>query len=171
MKRAIAAACLLASLLSSGPARGAEHASRDLRQASGVTAEEIESLVAGTGLTGLGPAFVAAEQTYGINALALLSVAILESGWGRSWQAKERHNLFGINHPRLRSFPSKTASIMYTGNLLRTAYFARGRTSPREVGRVYAADPHWSTKMARIWAQMEAKVQARRRTGVAPGTR
>lgn len=162
MKKAMATACLLALLLSANPAHGAEHAHRDFRLASGVTAEEIDLLVDGTGLTRLGPAFAAAERAYGVNALALLSIAILESGWGRSWLATTRHNLFGINHSRWGSFQSKTASVIYTGNLLKTSYFSRGRTNLKDVGRIYAEDPQWSAKVARIWAQMERKVGVQR---------
>lgn len=159
-------ACLLALFLAANPVHGAEHTYRDLRLASGVNADQINLLVDGTGLAGLGPAFVATERVYGVNALALLSIAILESNWGRSRLAQTKDNIFGINHPRFRSFPSKTASVVYTGNLLKTSYFSRGRTCLKDVGRIYAADPQWSAKAARIWAGMEAKVEARRDTWV-----
>lgn len=166
MKKGMAGACLLALLLSANPVHGAEHTYRNLRVASGVTAEEIDHLVDGTGLAGLGPSFVEAELVHGVNALALLSIAILESDWGRSRLARTANNLFGINHPRFRSFASKASSVNYAGGLLKRFYFARGRTRLKDVGRIYAADPQWSAKVARIWAKMEQKVKARREAGV-----
>lgn len=40
-------------------------------------------------------AFLAAEQEYGVSAVFLAAVAALESGWGSSDLAREKHNLFG----------------------------------------------------------------------------
>lgn len=165
MKRVIVAACLIASLLAANPVHGMGHIHRDLRLASGVTAEEIEYLVQGTGLAGLGPSFAVAEWAYGVNALALLSIAILESGWGRSRLAQNNNNLFGINHPRLRSFPYPAASVIYTGHLLGNSYFPKGRACLADIGRIYAADPQWGAKVSMIWAQLENRIEARRNAG------
>lgn len=41
-------------------------------------------------------AFYDAEQKYGINGVFLASIAIHESGWGKSNIAKDKHNLFGF---------------------------------------------------------------------------
>lgn len=162
MKKVIVASCLIASLLAASPVHGMGHIHRDLRLASGMTAEEIDYLVQGTGLEGLGPAFAVAEWAFEVNALALLSIAILESGWGRSRLAQTKNNLFGINHPRLQSFPYKAASVIYTAYLMRKYYFPKNRTCLADIGHIYAADPQWGAKVSRIWAQLEAKIEARR---------
>ena len=56
----------------------------NLNSKSGLTAEEINKLLEGTEMEGLGEAFVQAEQQYGINALYFTAHAIWESGWGTS---------------------------------------------------------------------------------------
>jgi beta-N-acetylglucosaminidase len=48
-------------------------------------------------LVGLGEDFKAAEEAYGVNALLMLSHAMLETGNGTSKIAKDKKNLFGIN--------------------------------------------------------------------------
>lgn len=162
MEKWIRIACLSASLLMSTPVHATGQTLRDLRLASGVTSAEIDSMLVGTGLAGLGPAFAAAERDHGVNALALLSIAILESGWGRSRLAQKRNNLFGMRRRQFLSFHSKESSVDHAGNLLKSFYFPRGRTNLRDVGRMYAADPHWATKVARIWTQLEAKLETLR---------
>ena len=44
-----------------------------------------------------GSTFVNYQNTYGTNALLMASVAACESGWGKSYYALNRNNLFGLN--------------------------------------------------------------------------
>ena len=65
---------------------------------SGLSAWAIdEYLTSATSLPALGSAFLDAERTYGVNARFLLAAALHESGWGTSYIARTKHNLFGYN--------------------------------------------------------------------------
>ena len=62
-------------------------------------------------MSGKGQVFVDAAETYGMNALLVYAIAILESGNGTSQYARQRNNLFGIaaydsNPDAAFSFPS-----------------------------------------------------------------
>lgn len=64
---------------------------------AGLSAGQLNTLVAGTGLANLGQAFLDAETDYGLNALFILSHAAIESAWGTSQLATGRNALFGLN--------------------------------------------------------------------------
>ena len=70
----------------------------DLTVITGYTAEELEALLEDSGLEGLGAYYAEKEQTHGINALFLISVAQLESGFGNSSLARNCNNLGGIKN-------------------------------------------------------------------------
>lgn len=55
-----------------------------------------------------GYSFIEAQNTYGVNALMMLSLAINESGFGRSQIAIEKNNLFG--HAAYDNAPNENAS-------------------------------------------------------------
>ncbi len=85
---------------------------------SGLNANQIDALLASTGLHSLGQEFYNAEQKYNINAYFMIAHAAIESGWGHSYYATARNNLFGFNavdsDPNQASFyPTKEASIEY----------------------------------------------------------
>jgi hypothetical protein len=90
----------------------------DLRQASGFSSAEIES-VAKYNLCGLGANFV--EQDNKINAIFLMSVAALESGWGR--YKLNQYNLFGMYHYHPQSYAE---CITHVANVLVTNYLTQG---------------------------------------------
>lgn len=67
----------------------------DLTIPSNISSEEVNKMLDGTNLSGLGEAFVKAEKEKGVNALYMLGLACLESGYGNSYFAIERNNLYG----------------------------------------------------------------------------
>ncbi|KXT84997.1 mannosyl-glycoprotein endo-beta-N-acetylglucosaminidase [Streptococcus sp. DD11] len=75
---------------------GAVVFSEDVTVASSVSAEFIDSRLAGTPMAGLGKAFKKAEKDHGVNAIFLVGLAIHESDYGRSQIAQAKHNLFGF---------------------------------------------------------------------------
>ena len=92
------------------------YTSSDVSQPSLLTAEELNIAIEGTGLQGLGQYFYEAEQAYGVNSVFLLSIAILESGWGESTLAQTKNSLFGYqaydNDPnKAMYFSSKAEEI------------------------------------------------------------
>ena len=95
----------------------------DLRVASNVTSEEIDKMLEGTKLHGLGSAFVEAEQKYVVNALYMMGLACLESGFGNSAFAQKRNNLYGWNavdsNPNNAStFSSQKEATLYVASKL-----------------------------------------------------
>lgn len=98
---------------------------------SGLKAAELDGLLSGTGLAGLGQSFINLEVHYGINALFAMAHAIIESAWGNSYFAENRNNLFGIdaydsNPNNASAYPSKAACIDYYGRFLKTYYLTPG---------------------------------------------
>lgn len=103
----------------------------NVKSRSGLTADQINGLVAGHGLAGTGQSFVNGENAHGINALFALAHAIIESAWGDSYYATARNNLFGINavdsNPDQASFyPTKGACIDYYFAFLDRYYLTPG---------------------------------------------
>ncbi len=112
------------------------------------------------GLRGTGAALVRAEEIYGINSLALASIAYLESAGGMSRIAREKNNLFGLGafdgNPILYAytFSTKDDSIYYAAQLLSNSYLSRwGRNYSGDnlvaIGVRYASDPQWAEKVGR----------------------
>ena len=132
----------------------------DLRVASNVTSEEIDKMLEGTKLHGLGSAFVEAEQKYGVNALYMMGLACLESGFGNSAFAQKRNNLYGWNavdsNPNnASSFTSKKEATLYVASKLQSNYLTEGGVyyegySPRAVDVHYCTDKAHADKIVNI---------------------
>ena len=134
--------------------------SSDVSQPSLVTAEELNIAIEGTGLQGLGQYFYEAEQAYGVNSVFLLSIAILESGWGNSTLAQTKNNLFGYqaydNDPnKAMYFSSKAEAIDTVGSHLAKNYlrsdgkYYNGAT-PAGVNVMYCSGGEWASKVVSI---------------------
>jgi hypothetical protein len=134
----------------------------DLRQPSGASAWAIDAyLAAHTPLPKLGAAFKAAERKYHVNAVYLLAHAMHESGFGRSWLAQHRHNLFGWTaydrdpSGSASGFATDAASIDYVAGQIASSYLAPGgryyggAPTLRGMWR-YASDPGWGAAIASI---------------------
>ena len=99
---------------------------------SNVTAEEIDKYLQGTGLEELGAFYVRAEEETGINAIMLMSLNILESGWGSSRIAEDKNNLSGFTaynddpYESAMAFKSKGDCIMYVSLYLKNFYLTEG---------------------------------------------
>ena len=132
----------------------------DLRVASNVTSEEIDKMLEGTKLHGLGSAFVEAEQKYGVNALYMMGLACLESGFGNSAFAQKRNNLYGWNavdsNPNNAStFKNKKEATLYVASKLQSNYLTEGGVyyegySPRAVDVHYCTDKAHADKIVNI---------------------
>ena len=132
----------------------------DLRVASNVTSEEIDKMLEGTKRHGLGSAFVEAEQKYGVNALYMMGLACLESGFGNSAFAQKRNNLYGWNavdsNPNNAStFKNKKEATLYVASKLQSNYLTEGGVyyegySPRAVDVHYCTDKAHADKIVSI---------------------
>lgn len=127
----------------------------DLRVASNVTSEEIDKMLEGTS-----SAFVEAEQKYGVNALYMMGLACLESGFGNSAFAQKRNNLYGWNavdsNPNNAStFSSQKEATLYVASKLQSNYLTEGGVyyegySPRAVDVHYCTDKAHADKIVNI---------------------
>lgn len=143
----------------------------DLRTPSSVTAYELDTAVLkSTGLKGLGADFVQAELDYGVNAMFLVSLAIHESGWGRSDIAKDKNNLFGFRaydrspYKSATTFSTKGASIRAAAKLVSGSYLStsgpyyRGGFTAAHVNTVYASDAGWASKICTTMENIDQKI-------------
>lgn len=124
----------------------------DLRIPSNATSEDINKMLEGTKLYGLGDAFVKAEKAYGVNALYMMGLAALESGYGTSRFAIERNNLYGwnavdSNPDKAKFFDSKEQATLFVASRLKQNYLSEnGRYFEGYSAR--AVDVHYCTDKA-----------------------
>lgn len=129
----------------------------DLRTPSNATAEDIEKMLAGTNLAGLGQAFVDAEKTHGVNALYMMGLAAEESGYGTSNYAVKRNNLYGwgavdSNPDLAKHFETKYSATMFVASKLKQNYLTEGGAyhegySARSVDVHYCSDKKHADKI------------------------
>lgn len=133
----------------------------DLTQPSGETAAKIDGFLQGTAMTGLGASFINAENTYHVSARYFVAHAILESAWGTSAIAHDKHNLFGFNandsnpYADASTFPSFDACIQFVAHFVEVNYLTPGAPyyhgpTLRGMNVDYATDPNWANKIASI---------------------
>ena len=145
----------------------------DMNQSTGYTAEELNGLVnetllnkgkdPGSKLWDTGRLFVKYQDTYGVNALLSVSVAINESGWGMSNISQTKNNLFGLNAQdsnvgNASSYYSVESCIidfmknwMAGGYLNDSSWKNFGEYLGNKGGGInvkYASDPYWGEKAA-----------------------
>src|ERR1039457_6615919 len=128
---------------------------------SGETAASLNQFLDGSAHAGLGASFMQAETTYHVSARYFVAHAILESGWGTSAIAQNKHNLFGFgandSNPYVdaTTFTSLDACIQYVAQFIATNYLAVGGQfyyglTLRGMNVDYASDPNWAEKIASI---------------------
>jgi beta-N-acetylglucosaminidase len=133
----------------------------DLTRPSGETAATLNAFLSGSALAGLGVSFMNAEATEHVSARYFVAHAILESAWGTSAIAQNKHNLFGYGandanpYGDAVSFSSFDACIQFVAQRVAQAYlsssgaFYHGPTL-RGMNVDYASDPLWASKIASI---------------------
>ncbi len=140
------------------PKPNLEQVTTDVRTGSGDSLEQINQVLTGTPMAGLGAAFKAAENTYGVNAYFLSALAAHESDFGRSSIAEDKKNLFGFTaydsnpYGSARQYGSVEESIFDAASYLSEQYLTPGGkyykgTGIKDIGQSYATDPQWSEKV------------------------
>lgn len=129
-----------------------KHVSTELNDSSGLSVEQIEYLVKGTELEGIGGAVKEIENTYGINAYFTLAVASYESGYGRSYLARNQNNIFGLDpYNGGMTFSSKSDCVIYFGKLISKYYFSKGLVTAESINNVYEPfNSNWSYNVKQI---------------------
>jgi hypothetical protein len=130
-----------------------------------------EFLAAKTPLPPLGAAFAKAERDYGINARTLLGISMLETGFGTSYLAHAKRNLFGFNAldrdpiGSATTFGSYAACVDFVARFLRDEYLSPtggmwgSFPTLRAVNLAYATDPGWAAKTAIIANSIDRYIQ------------
>ena len=153
----------------------------DLREPSYLSESELESVLRGTGLEGLGRFYLEAERREGVNALFLVCLSVEESGWGNSKIAQDKNNLFGHGayndspYDSAFSFGSKKESIDSIAKTLKASYLTEGGSffngyTLRDVNVRYAVvkngdgsySPNlaWSNNIARLMEETMKRIVA-----------
>lgn len=157
----------------------------DLRYKADVSATELEyavnKLKKDNGLKGLYESFLEAQEKYNVNAIILLSIACLESGYGLSELAKLKNNLFGIaaydDAKRTEEYGSyfntKKDSIMRAGDMIGNEYlsikegvewkYRGGRTDIYSVGELWCSQSDWGYKVSDIAARIQIEIMTYRK--------
>ncbi|MGM0883864.1 MAG: glucosaminidase domain-containing protein [Bacillota bacterium] len=126
---------------------------------SGLTEAHITKILDGTALAGhqLEEAILEIEEEYGINAYFTIAVMKLESGNGKSWIARKKNNLFGLNaidgdkYNKAFSFKTKGDSVRKFGQLLSKNYVGKGLKTIEKVAKKYCpANSKWSSLVKNI---------------------
>lgn len=106
--------------------------------------------------------FVEAEMLYGVNAVALASIAALESDWGRSELAQTKHNLFGwrTSDGGYMEFYNNDECILYIAKKISENYldengsYYQGGTMIEDISSIYSEAEDWSEKIESIYNQI-----------------
>ena len=147
-----------------------------LRSKASYTAEDINTYFANNTptdsvLRNTGEYFIKAQSKYGVNASAMVGIAMNESGKGTSTIAKTKNNIFGIN-----AVDSNSNGANYFNSIedcidtFATEYMTNGYLNPKSwkyysghLGNKnlgcnvkYASDPYWGEKSSSFMHDMNA---------------
>lgn len=136
----------------------------DVTHKSDITSSELNNLFKGTGLDGLGSAFIQAQDIYGINAEFLSAIAIEESGWGR--KCANSNNLFGIKAAKkiksiYAAFKSKKECVEYVAKHLSNNYIRPGQkyfyksAAIKNINHYYCELPSWKYNLVSIMKRID----------------
>jgi beta-N-acetylglucosaminidase len=149
--------------------KSALHYDMSVLSHSGLPKEYLHSILSGTKLEGLEEAYLEAEYTYGVNALFLISLSALESGWGKSRMATRKNNLFGFQAydsatHKAKRFVSKRECILYVAKYLKENYlneegkYHSGNTIS-SINKRYASDGSWANKVYGVMKYSLGKIE------------
>ena len=105
---------------------------------------------------GLELTFLICEKEYNINAIVMISCAILESQMGESNIGRKKNNWFGIQaydwdpFNCAKKFDTPADCIGYWCNMIKTKYIAEGRTTLSTIGKKYCSSSAWAAKVESI---------------------
>lgn len=130
----------------------------DVRTKSDITAAQLDAKLKNK-LKGMGEVFVSCQEKYGVNAVFLAAIAIHESGNGSSKAAKNKNNFFGLMGKKGQlKFSSPQECIECAANNLTKKdgyYFGKGRYTIGKIGRKYASDKKWSSRVIKTMKSIQ----------------
>ena len=112
----------------------------------------------GTPFQGKGYIFIKASQATGLSPIYIFAHACLESGYGNSALAMDKHNYFGIGAWDIDPYNLANTmgnymeeGIVNGAKWIKTHYYAQGCTTLRQMkAHGYATDPDWEHKIVSI---------------------
>lgn len=137
-----------------------EKSSESIQQSAATTKETISTVQ--INLQGLEPyrqAFINAGNKYGVDYKLLISIAILESGWGTSQYAIENNNIFGWCSGEMK-FKSVEACINYVAEFISREYLSPGGmyfkgNSIDDIAKHYNENPsEWAEEIKKIYESL-----------------
>lgn len=155
----------------------------DMNSSTSYSGEELESILqtamknagkssSASRLTGTGTIFGKYQDTYSVNALLSLGIAINESAWGTSSICVNKNNLFGLN--AVDSSPGQSANYFasvddcireFMSNHMAGGYLKDGNwknygeylgNKDSGINVKYASDPYWGEKAAALAWTLDA---------------
>ena len=149
----------------------------DMNDSTGYSGAELENILqtamknagkssSSSKLTGTGTIFVKYQNTYSVNALLSLSIAINESAWGTSSISVNKNNIFGLN--AVDSSPGQSANYFasvddcireFMSHWMANGYLKDGNwknygeylgNKDGGINVKYASDPYWGEKAAAL---------------------
>lgn len=125
---------------------------------SNLTVEEMNNMLANTGLRSQGQAFKDMENTYNVNALFAMGVAMHESANG--YKKANTHNYFGFRgNNGWMSFSSAYDCIQYFGKLISNNY--SNRTTISAIQTKYCPDGSpWTQRVISHMNQLKKNINA-----------
>ena len=131
--------------------------SYDPFEITNLSSDAFDYLLEGTGMEGLGEAFVEMEQEYGVNALFAIAVARTESGLGNSKLAINKNNFFGMLGC---SYDSQYDGVIGFAKLMQKSWY-KDKTI-EQIARTYCPPTagHWAAQnksfMQGFWDELDA---------------
>lgn len=140
-----------------------------LRCKSNLTAEQINKILVGSGLSNMGPSFIKAEKIFNVSALALMAIAVHESDWGNSNLSITKNNIVGYeaydsNVDAAKIFATKGDCIMTIADVLDKDYltptgpYYNGLTL-KSINICYASDKIWYIGVQNAMVTLLSKLQ------------
>jgi len=113
-------------------------------------------------MRGMEDVFEKEAREYNIDPLLVLAISEHESGLGRSyagWFNDKYHNPFGLSSGgKLMDFSKWEEAIEMECQLLRK-YLDKDRTDLLKVGKHYAQDTKWASKVAKIYFDLRNELE------------
>jgi flagellum-specific peptidoglycan hydrolase FlgJ len=127
--------------------------SSSIKEYSGLSANQIDELLEGTDLHGIGQAVYDIEQEYEISAFFTLAVCSHESGYGSSKLAKNKNNIFGIKRKASfnSSFESFSDCVYYFGKIIHAYETKHGISMNADaINKRYCEQDDWSSQVTSL---------------------
>lgn len=125
----------------------------NVRIKSNLTIQKAKTMLKGTALESCAPYFIECEDQYGINAVAMMAIAVHESAWGTSRRAREDNNLtgYGVYSDSAKGINANTKekNLLMTAKLLKEQYVVKGGsyyegTGLMDINEHYCTSSDWA---------------------------